>query len=268
MPRKNKKMTKKKQLAVPSKGKKSIKEATNWTYKKIMKQFDSLKKQQMAGKKEDITRHAKVMKMLNILTRGMKKFDTTAKELINKGGFSGANKQHNENQEEVVCKKCSEMERNLEILKTDNRRQKAISEEQISRIEQQAEEAMDEIEKEHKNEFRKLVAEKKALEEQLDLREEEAKMLEVALAEGLSTKVSVLQAALNKAEKEKDVAIKRADRIAQDVMEFKNQAALQARSMRKQSLVRVIKKRKNIWEKPVIKRQRSSSRPFIQSRWR
>merc|ERR1719397_1323320 len=232
-----------------------------------MKQFNWLKKQQMAGKKEDITGHAKVIKMLNILTRGMEKFDTMAKELINNGGFCGANKQNNENEEELVCKKCSEMERNLEILQTENRRQKAISEEQISMIEQQAEEAMDEIEKEHKNESRKLVAEKKALEEQLNLREEEAKMLEAALAEGLSTKVSVLQAALNKVEKEKDAAIKRADRIAQDVMEFKNQAALQARSMRKLSLIRM-KKRKNLWEKPVIKRQRSSSRPFIQSRWR
>jgi len=268
MPRKNKQMSKKKQQEVLTKGEKSIKEATNSTYKKILKLFDSLKKQHMAGKKEDNTRHAKVMKMLNMLTRGMAKFDTTAKELINKGGFGGANKHHNEDQEELVCEKCSEMERTLEILKTDIRRQKAISEEQITKIEQQAEEAMDEIEKEHKNEFRKLATEKRAIEEQLELRQEEAKMLEVALAEGLSTKVSVLQAALYKAEKEKDAAIKRADRIAQDVMEFKTQAALQAKSMRKQSLVRIKKKRKSFWEKQVLKRQRSSSRPFIQERWR
>jgi len=268
MPRKSKQTIQKKQFEALEKGQISIKEANKSTWKKIIKQFDFLKKEQEALKKEDTARHAKVLKTLNILGEGMKNFEEKAKELILSGGYCGPSNNQN-NKEKPACKECSEMESTIEKFEAEKRGQKKIYEDQISKIEQQAEEAMDEIETEHKRELLSITSEKKVLEEQLNLREEETKMLEDALAQGLSNKVSELQAALYKAEQEKEAAIRRADRIAQDVMEFKSQAALQARSMVKETRMRMSKKRKKIWERPLYKRKRSSSRLLIQeSRWR
>jgi len=276
MPRKNKQITTKKQLEDLAKGQRGIKDAN----KKIIKKLQSLKKKLVDEKKEDATRQAEVLKTLSNLAKGLEKFDATAKELMNGEGFCAAPEWKNQNMEKLECEKCSELEMIIDNLECDKRRIKSESEKQIAKIEQEAEEALDDVEKEHMSQYLSLEAAKKALEEQLELREEESKMLEVALAEGLSTKVAALKAALQKAEQEKEIAIRRADRIAQDVMEFKNQAVNQAQSMVKQSLVRGKKRRKSIWENPLPKRQRSSSirslkrkrsssiRPMIQTRWR